>query len=98
VLLFVSAIKLICEIALLALAGRWVLGILAGQGKEQNFFYQTLDVLAKPFIKAARAISPKSVIDRHVPLVAFLVLAFIWVVALLEKLSICKTIGMELCK
>jgi hypothetical protein len=98
VLLLVSIIKLICEIALLALAGRWLLGLLAGQKKESNFFYQTLQVITKPFVSVARFITPKAIIDRHVPFVAFLLLSFIWVVSLIEKIRICTVIGMELCK
>jgi hypothetical protein len=98
VLLLVSIIKLICEIALLALAGRWLLGLLAGQKKESNFFYQTLQVITKPFVIVARFITPKAIIDRHVPFVAFLLLSFIWVVSLIEKIRICTVIGMELCK
>jgi hypothetical protein len=98
VLLLVSIIKLICEIALLALAGRWLLGLLAGQKKESNFFYQILQVITKPFVSVARFITPKAIIDRHVPFVAFLLLSFIWVVSLIEKIRICTVIGMELCK
>jgi hypothetical protein len=97
-LLLVSIIKLVCEIALLALAGRWLLGMLAGQKKESNFFYQTLVVLTKPFVSAARFITPKAILDRHVPLVAFLLLSIIWLVSVIEKVRICTTIGMELCK
>jgi YGGT family len=98
VLLLVSIIKLVCEIALLALAGRWLLSLLAGQKKESNFFYQALVVLTKPFVSAARFITPKAIIDRHVPLVAFLLLSIIWLVSVIEKVRICTTIGMELCK
>ena len=97
-LMLVSIVKLLCEIALLALVGRWVLGILAGQNKESNFFYKTLEVITKPFTKAARFITPKAVIDRHVPLVAFLLTSFIWVVAVIEKVRICTEIGVQLCK
>jgi hypothetical protein len=98
VLLLVSIIKLICEIALLALAGRWLLGLLAGQKKESNFFYKALEAMTKPFVSAARFITPKAILDRHVPFVAFLLISFIWVVALIEKVRICTTIGVELCK
>ncbi|MBS7808279.1 hypothetical protein [Variovorax sp. PCZ-1] len=97
-LLLVSIIKLVCEIALLGLAGRWLLGLLAGQKKESNFFYKALEAMTKPFVSAARFITPKAVIDRHVPFVAFLLLGFIWLVSVLEKVRICTQIGVELCK
>ena len=33
-------LKLIAEIALMALAGQWVLGLLAGARRDGNFFYR----------------------------------------------------------
>lgn len=97
-LLFISIIKLVCEIALLALAGRFLLGLLAGQKKETNFFYRALEAITKPFVSAARFITPKAIIDRHVPFVAFLLLGFIWIISVVEKVRICTQIGIALCK
>jgi hypothetical protein len=94
----VSMIKLIAEVALLALFGQWVLGLLAGAKKDTNLFYQILQIVGKPFVVAARVITPKQVIDRHVPLVAFLLLLFIWLAATLMKIRTCLQIGVELCK
>lgn len=93
-----STLKLIAEIALLALFGQWVLGLLAGAKKDGNLFYQILQIVGKPFVVAARFITPKQIIDRHVPLVAFLLLLFIWVAATLTRIRICLEIGVELCK
>jgi hypothetical protein len=93
-----SVIKLVAEIALLALAGRWLLGVLAGAKRDQNLFYQVLDIMAKPFVRAARWISPRQIIDRHVPLVAFSLLMFVWLVATIAKVNLCLQIGVEICK
>lgn len=97
-LLVVSAVKLVAEIALMAFAGQWVLGLLAGAKRETNFFYQTLGVLTKPFVKGMRWISPKVVLDRHVPLAAFLLLSMVWVAATMVRISICLEIGVESCR
>lgn len=97
-LTFVNIVKLLSEIALMALAGQWVLGLLAGAKREQNFAYQLFQVLTKPFVRGTRYITPRVVIDRHVPLVAFLLLAFIWIVATVTRINICLQIGVELCK
>lgn len=97
-LTLVSMIKLLAEIALMALAGQWVLGLLAGAKRETNLFYQLLAVLTRPFVYVARRISPKVVLDRHVPLVAFLLLAFAWVAATAAKISICVEIGVAACQ
>lgn len=93
-----STIKLIAEIALLALFGQWVLGLLAGAKKDSNLFYQILQIVGKPFVVAARFITPKQIIDRHVPLVAFLLLLFVWIGSTLMRIRICLEIGVELCK
>lgn len=90
--------KLLAEIALLALAGQWVVGLLAGAGREGNPFYRLLTLLGRPWVKAARWISPPVVLERHLPLVAFLVLALIWIAAAVTKIRICLEIGVALCK
>lgn len=97
-LTLVTALKLVAEIALLALAGQWILGLLAGSKREQNLFYQLLSVMTRPFLRLARAVSPRVVLDRHVPVVAFLLLGFLWVLSLLAKVQVCLQIGMEACR
>jgi hypothetical protein len=90
--------KLLAEIALLALLGQWVVGLLAGQARERNPIYRVLQLIARPWVQAARWISPPVVLDRHLPLVAFAVLLLIWVGAAVAKVSICLQIGIALCK
>ena len=97
-LLFLSAVKLVCEIALMALLGQGVLAMLAGSGRETNFFYQLFKVLTKPFIAAARFIAPRQVADQHVGFVAFFLLAVIWMIVTFEKISYCVGNQMVGCK
>jgi len=97
-LMLISAVKLVAEIALLSLAGQWLLGLLAGAKREQNLFYQVLAILTRPFVRLARLVSPRVVLDRHVPVVAFLLLGFVWVFSLLAKVQVCLQIGMEACR
>jgi hypothetical protein len=98
VLLLVEILKLVAEIALLALVGQWVLGLLAGAKREQNLFYQLFQVLTRPLIAGARVLSPRVILDRHLPLVAFLLLFFVWLVATITKIDICVRMGVHLCK
>ena len=93
-----SAIKLVTEVALMALVGRWLLGLLAGAGRQGNLFYRLLDTLAMPFIRAARHLAPARVLDRHLPLVAGLLLGFAWFAALLGKIGVCLSLGMAVCR
>ena len=97
-LLLASSLKLIAEIALLALAGQWLLGLIAGQKRERNLFYQLLKVVTGPFVKIARLVTPAFVIDRHVPLVAFLLVAFLWLGSTAAKINLCLSAGVNLCK
>ena len=98
VLLLVNILKTIAEIALLALVGQWVLGLLAGAKRDTNFFYRVLEVMTRPFVRLARLLSPRVVLDRHVPLVAFLLLAFGWLAVTVMKINLCVEIGVEQCK
>lgn len=93
-----STVKLVAEIALMALLGQWVLGLLAGTKKEQNLFYQILQIVGRPFVSLARLLTPRLVLDRHVPLVAFFLLLFVWLLATFYRIQLCLQIGVELCK
>jgi hypothetical protein len=97
-LILVSIIKLLAEIALMALLGQGVLAVLAGAKRDQNVFYQLLQVMTRPFIAGTRLITPKVVLERHVPIVAALLLFFVWLAATFAKISICVEIGVEACK
>jgi hypothetical protein len=97
-LLLTSSLKLITEIALLAMVGQWLLGLLAGRKREGNFFYQLLQVLTRPFVRLTRAISPRVVLDRHIPLAAFLLLLSLWLVVTVVKINICLEMGVAQCR
>jgi len=97
-LVLVTTIKLIAEIALMALLGQWLLGLLAGARRDKNIFYQILEIVGRPFVAVARFLSPKFVVERHLPLVAFFLLVFVWLGATILKIQTCLQIGVELCK
>ena len=69
-----------------------------GAKRESNFFYKLLDVLAQPFVKGMRLITPRVVIDRHIPMAAFLALAMVWVVITITKINICLEVGVAQCR
>jgi hypothetical protein len=98
VLLFLSAVKLVCEIALLGLLGQGLLYVLAGPQRNGNFFYQLLTVLTRPFTTAVRRITPRQVADQHVPVVAFFFLVIVWAVVTFEKIRHCVSVNMVGCQ
>ena len=97
-LLFVSSIKLIAEIALLALLGQGALYVLAGAKRETNVFYRLLKVLTNPFVRGARLLAPRVVLDRHVPLVAFALMTLVWLAATIYKIQLCLETGVQACR
>ena len=97
-LLFLSSLKLLLEIALLSLVGQGMLFLLAGERRDRNFFYQLLQILTRPFTAVARRLTPRLVADRHVPFVAFFVLLLSWAVVTFEKIRLCVSVGMVGCR
>ncbi|RZL90931.1 MAG: hypothetical protein EOP82_14235 [Variovorax sp.] len=96
-LLLASSVKLVAEVALLAFAGQWLLGLLIGDKRETNLFYQLLQVLTKPFVKVVRFITPRFVLDRHIPLATVLLMLSVWLFAIVAKVSICMQRGVNAC-
>lgn len=97
-LLLVTSIKLVAEIALMALIGQFLVGLLAGQRRDGNLFYRLLKVMTDPFVRGARFVTPRIVLDRHVPLVAFLLLGFGWLFATATKVQLCVEMGVQACR
>ena len=77
-LLLVVIVKALAELAGMFLLGRGLLWLLAGRKRMDNIFYQVLSIVTDPVIRAARFIAPRMVMDNHVPLVAFFLVAWIW--------------------
>jgi uncharacterized protein YggT (Ycf19 family) len=61
-------------VAGLALLGQLMVGLFAWGRRSQNLVYQLLGIIASPAVKLARKVSPRVVLDEHVPAVAFLLL------------------------
>jgi hypothetical protein len=93
-----SAFKLMTEVALMALLGQWVLGWLVGARRDGNLFYQVLQGIGRPAIWLARRLSPRVVLDAHIPLVAFLLLVLLWLGLTLARIAHCLDIGMAACR
>jgi len=98
VLLLISSLKLIAEIALLAMVGQWLLGLLAGAKRDGNFFYRLLQVLTQPFQRFTRLISPRVVLDRHIPLATFVLVLGLWLAVTVAKIAQCMQLGMDQCR
>lgn len=96
-LVLIVAAKLVCEIALLCLAGRGVLAVLAGEGRDGNLVYGLFRAATQPFVTVVRPITPRFVPERQHPAVAFAVLAVLWLALTLSKIFWCLQIGVARC-
>jgi hypothetical protein len=90
-LIVIVILKALAEIAGLTLLGQGVLYLLAGAGREQNVFYRTIKIITSPIVRVTRLITPRFVVDVHVPFVAFFLVAGIWVALTVEKLVQCHS-------
>ena len=78
-LLLLVIVKALAELAFMFLLGRGILYVLAGSKREGNLFYQILRIVTDPVIRAARWLSPRFVLDAHIPFVAVALVAWIWI-------------------
>lgn len=88
-LLLVSVIRVIVEVALLVLLGQGVLAILSGSRRESNIVYKLFSTVTSPVIRMARFVTPKLVVDKHLPMVTFFLLFWLWIGLAYVKQQIC---------
>jgi len=81
-LLFQGAgiLQLLVTLVALFLLGQGVLYVLAGRNRDRNLFYQLFQITTRPVLRLTRWITPKVIVDRHIPFVAFLLVAWVWVI------------------
>ncbi len=97
-LLFLNIAQLILYIGALGLIGQGLLYVLAGQKRDTNLFYQLIGIINKPWTLIARFISPKQIIDRQIPFVAFCIVGVFYIAVTLAKIEHCISIGIEICQ
>jgi hypothetical protein len=89
-------IQVVLAIPLLCIAGQgvvWLFARIAGQRPEDNFIYRLLQIVASPFVRLARLVTPRFIPDSRVPLVALALLsvAYLWV--MLAIVNACHEVG-----
>jgi hypothetical protein len=97
-LLAVVIAKSLIELSLMFIVGRFLLGLLAGPNRDNNVFWQLLDVASKPALWITRKISPRLILDRHIPLAtsSWLIMAGVCVVQL--QIEMCLEMGIAACQ
>ena len=96
--LTIVILKSLIELSLMFLVGRFILGLLAGAKREGNVFWQLLDVASKPSLWLTRRVSPKLILDQHIPLAAVSWLIIAWVLVVMVKIDLCLQVGAAACQ
>jgi len=91
----VVVMKALVEVALFALVGQGIVGLFAGSHRRDNFVYRLLETVASPVLRVARIVSPRFVIDAHLPVVAFMLLVFAWVGLFAAKVYLARFTGAQ---
>jgi len=93
-LLIVSILRGLVEVAGLSLLGQGAVALLSGKYREQNIFFKLFQIVTKPVIRATRFITPRVIIDAHVPFLAFFILFWLWIALALAKRHLCGLHGL----
>ena len=90
-LLFLGVLRAFAEVAMLFLLGRGLLGLLVGQRRETNTMYKLFVIVTAPVLNTMRRITPRQIIDKHLPYIAFAILFWLWIALAWLKRLYCDT-------
>lgn len=93
-ILLVSILRTLVEVAGFALLGQGALAVLAGKYREQNAFYRVLRIVTQPAVRVVRYITPRFVIDTHIPMLTFFLMFWLWIVLALVRRHLCGLHGL----
>lgn len=85
----ITIVRTLVEVAGWALVGQGILAVFAGAARQQNVIYKVFQIITAPVVKAVRFITPRFIVDAHVPLIAFFLLFWIWIALAAWKHRLC---------
>jgi len=94
-LLLISAARALIEVAGFALLGQGALALLAGQRRHDNLFYKILQIITAPAIRLTRLITPRIIIDAHLPYLTFFLLLWLWLGLAFLRQTLCAGEGLS---
>jgi hypothetical protein len=78
------------SVAAMALIGQLLVGAFNWPRRHENLVYRLFEIIARPVVKAVRWVTPKVVLDKHIPVGAFMLLLFAYFILGLEHRDVCK--------
>jgi len=82
------ALKAVVEVAGFAYLGQALVAVFSGARREQNVIYQVFRIVTGPVTRATRVLMPRFIPDRHIPFVAFGLLLWVWIFAIIGLASV----------
>lgn len=77
-------------VAGMALLGQLLVAAFNWRRRTDNLLYRLFELIARPVVKLVRLVTPKVVLDRHIPIGAFMVLFFAYFWLGFEHREACK--------
>jgi len=90
----ITLLRGLVEVAGLALLGQGLLALLAGKYRHDNAVYKVFQIVTGPVVKAVRVITPRVVIDAHIPMLAFFLLFWLWFGLAVLRRYVCTMNGL----
>jgi len=94
-LLLLSILRVFVEVAGYTLIGQGILGLFAGKSRDTNFVYRLMQIITGPPVKLVRVITPRLIIDKHIPFVTFFILFWLWIGLAVAKRYVCVSQGLN---
>ena len=79
----VTILKAVTELVLITMIGQALLWILAGSSRQHNLIYGVFQIVTRPIFRFFRKVTPRVVIDQHIPFVAFFWFVVFWVLLII---------------
>ncbi|WP_313953248.1 hypothetical protein [Accumulibacter sp.] len=96
-LFVVSILRALVEVALLSLLGQGAVGLLSGARRETNPIYLLFRVVTRPVVRMLRWLTPRIIVDRHLPVLAFFLMFWLWISLAYVKRLLCEQHGLAGC-
>lgn len=98
----ITSVKLVAEVALMAGAGQWLVGLLAGSARESNPFWRVLSWVTAPagalVMRVASAVGRPGLSASAQSRWVALLLLLLWICATAAKVSMCLALGSGACR
>ncbi len=90
----IGALRAVVEVAGFALLGQGALTLMTGARRHDNLVYRVLESISRPAVRLVRNLAPRRILDPHIPMLAFFLLFWMWILLALGKRYLCGLRGL----